>query len=203
MQTLLVAVHRNQVDDWNKSYETLSDYVVPRSSQQIHSDDDYFLFTVTLFQRCVDEFKTNCQMRKFIVRDYKDTTAGSGYDKNGNKTDKTDNDETVGKQIERLENDVKKQFGPLLRWLKVNYCEAASVMMHLKCLKCFIESVLRYGLPVNFEAVLLEPPSRSVNKLQGVLDNTYKHLDRMGGSDQVPVDTEGLGVGVANTESCI
>merc|ERR1712117_559314 len=132
---------------------------------------------------------------------YKDTTAGSGYDKNGNKTDKNDNDETVGKQIERLENDVKKQFAPLLRWLKVNYSESVSIMMHLKCLKCFIESVLRYGLPVNFEAVLLEPPSRGVNKLQLVLDNTYKHLDRMSGGKDDPVDTEGLGVGVASTLS--
>ena len=201
LQTLLVAVHRNQLDEWNKGYETLADYVVPRSSQEIHSDDDHHLFTVTLFQRCVDEFKTNCSMKKFVVREYKDTTAASGYDQNGDKTEVAKEDENVGKQIDRLEQDVKKQFAPLLRWLKVNYNEAVSIMMHLKCLKCFIESVLRFGLPVSFEAVLLEPAGRSASKLQMVLDNTYKHLDRMGGSSQEPVDVEGLAVGVANTES--
>jgi len=199
LQTLLVAVHRNQLEEWNKGYETLADYVVPRSSQEIHSDDDHHLFTVTLFQRCVDEFKTNCSMKKFVVREYKDTTAASGYDQNGNKTEIAKEDDNVGKQIERLEQDVKKQFAPLLRWLKVNYNEAVSIMMHLKCLKCFIESVLRFGLPVSFEAVLLEPAGRSASKLQMVLDNTYKHLDRMGGSSQEPVDVEGLAVGVANT----
>lgn len=54
-------------------------------------------------------------------------------------------------------------------------------------------------MPVSFEAVLLEPAGRSASKLQMVLDNTYKHLDRMGGNSQEPVDVEGLAVGVANT----
>merc|ERR1712226_469340 len=138
-------------------------------------------------------------MKKYVVRDYKDTTAGSGYDQNGNKSEKNKDEETVGKQIERLENDVKKQFAPLLRWLKVNYAESVSIMMHLKCLKCFTESVLRYGLPVNFEAILLQPPVRGVSKLQSVLDQTFKHLDRLGQSNQnEQFDTEGLSVGMTS-----
>lgn len=39
---------------------------------------------------------------------------------------------------------------------------------------CFI---FRYGLPVNFQAMLLQPNKRTMKKLREVLYDLYKHLD--------------------------
>lgn len=35
----------------------------------------------------------------------------------------------------------------------------------------------RYGLPVNFQAMLLQPNKKTMKKLREVLNDLYKHLD--------------------------
>ena len=35
----------------------------------------------------------------------------------------------------------------------------------------------RYGLPVNFQAMLLQPSKKTMKKLREVLNDLYKHLD--------------------------
>lgn len=41
----------------------------------------------------------------------------------------------------------------------------------------FLLDVLRYGLPVNFQAMLLQPNKKTMKKLREVLYDLYKHLD--------------------------
>lgn len=44
--------------------------IVPRSSQLITQDQEYGLFTVTLFKKVIEEFKLHAREKKFIVRDF-------------------------------------------------------------------------------------------------------------------------------------
>jgi hypothetical protein len=44
--------------------------IVPRSSQLIIQDQEYGLFTVTLFKKVIEEFKLHAREKKFIVRDF-------------------------------------------------------------------------------------------------------------------------------------
>lgn len=53
-------------NDWNHYYEKLTDMIVPRSSQLISQDQDYGLFTVTLFKKVVDEFKLHAREKKLV-----------------------------------------------------------------------------------------------------------------------------------------
>lgn len=69
--TALVAVPKQLEKEWLASYESLTQMVVPRSTQRIAEDDEYFLFTVTLFQRVLDEFTGKARENKFVVRDFK------------------------------------------------------------------------------------------------------------------------------------
>uniref|UniRef100_A0AAX7T918 V-type proton ATPase subunit C n=1 Tax=Astatotilapia calliptera TaxID=8154 RepID=A0AAX7T918_ASTCA len=55
--------------------------------------------------------------------------------------------------------------------------EAFIAWIHIKALRVFVESVLRYGLPVNFQAMLLQPNKKTMKKLREVLNDLYKHLD--------------------------
>ncbi|KFV91575.1 V-type proton ATPase subunit C 2, partial [Eurypyga helias] len=74
--------------------------------------------------------------------------------------------------------------GPLLRWLKVNFSEAFVAWIHVKALRVFVESVLRYGLPVNFQAMLLQPNRKSVKRLRDVLNTVFKHLDEVAAANR-------------------
>ncbi|CAH2007260.1 unnamed protein product [Acanthoscelides obtectus] len=51
LQTLLVIVPRSQFNEWNATYEKITDMIVPRSSQLITQDNEYGLFTVTCSKR--------------------------------------------------------------------------------------------------------------------------------------------------------
>ncbi|KTF80923.1 hypothetical protein cypCar_00047267 [Cyprinus carpio] len=114
---------------------------------------------------------------KFTVRDFQ-------YNEEEMKADK--------EEMTRLSTDKKKQFGPLVRWLKVNFSEAFIALIHIKALRVFTESVLRYGLPVNFQAMLLQPNKKNVKKLRKGLQDRYKHLDSSATVIDASMDIPGL-----------
>ncbi|NXC25079.1 VATC1 ATPase, partial [Campylorhamphus procurvoides] len=176
--TLLVIVPKGNYNDWVKQYETLAEMVVPRSSNVLFEDQDSYLCNVTLFRKAVDDFKHKAREYKFMVRDFQ-------YNEEEMKADK--------EEMNRLSTDKKKQFGPLVRWLKVNFSEAFIAWIHVKALRVFVESVLRYGLPVNFQAMLLQPNKKTMKKLREVLYDLYKHLDSSAAAIiDAPMDIPGL-----------
>ncbi|KAH8407731.1 hypothetical protein KR222_011807 [Zaprionus bogoriensis] len=184
LTTLLVIVPKALANDWLANYEKITDMIVPRSTQLIKEDPDYCLFNVTLFKKVTEEFKLHARERKFIVRDFVYNEEELAAGKN---------------EMTKLMTDKKKQFGPLVRWLKVNFSEAFCALIHVKALRVFVESVLRYGLPVNFQAILIEPNKKSVKRLRDVLNQLYGHLDGASAGGHVSsadnVDIPGLGFG--------
>lgn len=52
-------------------------------------------------------------------------------------------------------------------------CELSSGAAHAHV----VCSSSRYGLPVNFQAMLLQPNKKTMKKLREVLNELYKHLD--------------------------
>ncbi|XP_059883075.1 V-type proton ATPase subunit C 2 isoform X3 [Delphinus delphis] len=68
--TLLVIVPKPSYVQWQKTYESLSDMVVPRSTKLIAEDNECGLFTVTLFRKVIDDFKTKAKENKFTVREF-------------------------------------------------------------------------------------------------------------------------------------
>ncbi|XP_053057220.1 V-type proton ATPase subunit C 2 isoform X4 [Acinonyx jubatus] len=191
--TLLVIVPKPSYAQWQKTYESLSDMVVPRSTKLIAEDNEGGLFTVTLFRKVIDDFKTKAKENKFTVREFY-------YDEKEIKRER--------EELSRLLSDKKQQYqtscvalkkgsstfpdhkvqGPLLRWLKVNFSEAFIAWIHIKALRVFVESVLRYGLPVNFQAVLLQPHKKSSTKrLREVLNSVFRHLDQVAAASVLDV----------------
>uniref|UniRef100_A0AAR2LF32 V-type proton ATPase subunit C n=1 Tax=Pygocentrus nattereri TaxID=42514 RepID=A0AAR2LF32_PYGNA len=147
--TMLVVVPKASYPDWQKTYETLSEMVVPRSSNLLFEDQDSGLFSVTLFRKAIDDFKLKSRENKFIVRDFQ-------YNEEEMKADK--------EELTRLSTDKKKQF----------------VALHL------------YGLPVNFQAMLLQTNKKNIKKLREVLHELYKHLDGSAAIIDASMDIPGL-----------
>ncbi|XP_023226769.1 V-type proton ATPase subunit C-like [Centruroides sculpturatus] len=140
----------------------------------IYEDGEHGLFNVTLFIKDVEEFKRVAREKRFSVRDFTYSEEELAKGKNA---------------LAQLESDKKKQYSQLVRWLKVNFSEAFTAWIHVKALRVFVESVLRYGLPVNFQAMLLKPNKKTMRKLREVLNHHYSHLDTsiaQGPIDDIP-----------------
>ncbi|XP_078133615.1 V-type proton ATPase subunit C 1-B-like [Sander vitreus] len=178
LTTLLVVVTRGSYSQWERTYESLSEFVVPRSSRKLYEDGEGGLFSVTLFKRAVCEFKAKAQESKFTVRDYSF-------------------DMEAKKQQEMKKHSVlkKEQYGVFVRWLKVNFSEVFVAWIHLKAMRVFVESVLRYGLPVNYQALVLHTDKKHSKKLREELASLFIHLDptaTASKTDQVSCDIPGL-----------
>ncbi|KAH7883898.1 ATPase V1 complex subunit C [Phlebopus sp. FC_14] len=161
MQTCLVAVPKTLTKEWNVKYERLSSMVVPRSSSAIASDDEYTLFGVVIFKRVYDEFLQKCRENKFIVRDF------------------VYSEEQIDKQREELQMTgitEKELWTELLRLSRTNFSESFQILVHLKILRLFVESVLRYGLPANYVGLAIKPDLKSTKKTFSVLSNHFKYL---------------------------
>jgi V-type H+-transporting ATPase subunit C len=184
LQTLCVIVPKPLYKEWRSSYETLADMVVPRSTELIMEDAEFGLFTVTVFRKVVEEYKLHAREKRFAVREYE-------YDPKALEEER--------KEKEKLERDLKRQFGPLMNWLKVNFSQVFSAWLHLKALRVFSESVLRYGLPVNFLSVIIKPHRKSQKKVHELLKDQYGYLDsNFSIADMEQIDLPGLGFNQAD-----
>ena len=135
LETHLLAVPNSMVKDYLKSYESMCDMVVPRSSIQVAQDDEYALYAVTTFKKVAAEFVHKCREKRWIPRDY---------------TYKEGGKEAEQREVEQLAKEEKKVWGEALRLGRTGYSEAAMVWIHVMVLRVFVETVLRYGLPLDF-----------------------------------------------------
>ncbi|GFZ03933.1 vacuolar ATP synthase subunit C [Actinidia rufa] len=187
LTTLLAIVPKYSEKDWLSSYETLTAYVVPRSSKKLYEDNEYALYTVTLFHRDADNFRTKARDRGFQIRDFE-------YD--------PETQESRKQELEKLMHDQETLRSSLLQWCYASYGEdvvsfvlvttillvelrlpfsiviaflrycSTTVLSHPGYLvvRVFAESILRYGLPPSFLSVVLAPSTKSEKKVRSILE---------------------------------
>lgn len=144
LQTVLIAVPKSLEKDYLNCYESLVKMTVPRSAHVIKSDQEYVLYTTTLFKKYVPDFYQACRERKFVPRDFVYS-------------------EDVLNQMRR-EHEVAAQTenrlrGELIRLAKAAYSDITSNWFHIKAIRIFVESVLRYGLPPDFVTSVIKLPN--------------------------------------------
>ncbi|PPQ90432.1 hypothetical protein CVT25_014950 [Psilocybe cyanescens] len=169
LETLLVAVPKALTKDWNDKYERLTSMVVPRTSTVITSDDEYSLVSVVVFRRVHDEFVQKCREHKFIVRDF------------------VYSEEEIAKQQQELEvagTTAKELWTELLRLARTNFSESFQILVHLKVIRLFVESVLRYGLPAEYIGFAIKPESKNVKKIFNVLQTQFAYLSSKSNAGQ-------------------
>jgi len=76
----------------------------------------------------------------------------------------------------KLQDDKERIRMNLIKWCKLNFSEVFIAWLHLKAIRTFVESVLRYGLPINFQAMLLLPNKGKQRNLRRSLGDLYKVL---------------------------
>uniref|UniRef100_A0A7N2QZL6 V-type proton ATPase subunit C n=1 Tax=Quercus lobata TaxID=97700 RepID=A0A7N2QZL6_QUELO len=165
--TLLAIVPKYSQKDWLASYETLTSYVVPRSSKKLYEENEYALYTVTLFGCVADNFRTAARERGFQIRDFEYSPEAQ---------------ESRKQELEKLMQDPGSLRSSLLQWCYNSYGEVFSSWMQFCPVRVFAESILRYGLPPSFLACVLAPSVKSEKKVRSILEGTYwKTEDEAGG----------------------
>ena len=140
LETHLVAVPKQLTKDFIKSYETISPFIVPRSAELIEADNEYSLYAVTTFKKHGQEFVHKCREHKWTPRDFK-------YKEGGREEEE--------KEVEKVKKDERKVWGEALRLGRTAWGEAVMAWIHVLALRVFVETVLRYGLPLNFVCGLI------------------------------------------------
>ncbi|KAF9666161.1 hypothetical protein SADUNF_Sadunf16G0200000 [Salix dunnii] len=187
--TLLAIVPKYSQNEWLTNYETLTNYVVPRSSKKLYEDNEYALYRVTLFKRVADNFRTNAREKGFQIREFEYSPEAQ---------------ESRKQELERLVQDQESLRSSLLQWCYTSYGEVIffsflffflllgqynsgkhknysgkdigdvgqktiedevfSSWMHFCAIRVFAESILRHGLPPSFLACVLSPSMKSEKK---------------------------------------
>jgi len=133
-------------------------FIVPRSSVLLAKDNDSALYSIVVFTKDIEEFKTACRSKRYTVRRNDPSTFINEEEK-----------ATLKKAQEK-----KKKL--LQRWTLQSFGDAFNGWLHLKCIQCFVESILRYGLPPDCVSMLINPKKGSEKKLIKILCDHYKSL---------------------------
>ena len=156
--------------------------VVPGSLVLIRQNGDSLLYLMTVVKsqkvtnqagatdswKVSDAFFHACKKKRITVRDFD-----------------WDPEKATEKRMAaaKLDADFDHYEVKTLDWCRVHYGEAVVAWAHVKAVRVFVESVLRYGLPPEFDTVLLTPKLGKEKKLRSILERLYGHLDESGGAD--------------------
>jgi len=158
LTTLFVVVSKHTKLEWQSSYEKFCEFVVPRSSKVVAEDNNNALFTVTLFRRVADTFKSAARTRGFQVREYE-------YD--------PDHQQESQAASQTLQQDAQAKRSQLEEWSSTAYGEAFSAWIHTCAVRLFTESILRYGLPPQFLGTLMKPNAKAQPRLRKTLASIF------------------------------
>ncbi|CAX44017.1 V-ATPase C subunit, putative [Candida dubliniensis CD36] len=165
LTTILIAVPNNLLDDFYKNYETLTLFVIPRSAELIAKDQEFHLFTVTLFKKYQQEFINNSREHRWHPR-----------------TDFIYNEEILNelrKEFDLTQATELKLKNDLIRLTKTAYSDIMANWFHIKIIRTYVEAVLKYGLPPQFDNYLIKfngSNLKNVDKAKKELINKFNYL---------------------------
>lgn len=158
--SVLVVVTTSQNDSFLSGYETLSPMVVPKSARKIIADKDHVLYSVTVFRKFVDEFVSKVREQKWVVRelDFSESMAAD-----------------ADAEVQSASEQEKRLFGEMTRLASAAYGDVIKAWGHVRTLRVFVESVLRYGLPPVFITASFIPV-KSIDKTESLLVSKFGYL---------------------------
>lgn len=154
--------------------------VIPGSAFRLHTEGDNHLYGITILKGhseagyydgdefvagkyvdYLDQVKHVFREKRFPLREFVFDASKAG----GLET-----------QLEHAKWELQQIHAAILRWCKAHYGEVFSGWMHLKVIRVFVESILRYGLPADFTAVILEPNMRRLSSVQAAVSGAVAKI---------------------------
>jgi V-type H+-transporting ATPase subunit C len=164
LTTIPVILAKGGEVEFLKVYETMSDHVVPKSAKPFKGAVDKegnSIWRVVVFRSAAEAFKKACRERKFTVRDFE--YSEEAYKK-------------LQASRAELETQVQKQFELVKGLYKAAWSDTVVAWIHIKAMRVFVESVLRFGMPPKFAAFIVSPKASSAQAARKAL------ADKLGAS---------------------
>jgi len=162
LTTVVVVLSKGTEKEFLGSYESLTPQVVPGSAKCFTSLTDKEGTSIWRVVLCTagaptdakthganpaDNFKRACRERRYVARDFE-------YSADGHKK--------LVASRQRLEQEVSAQQAMITGIYRDAWSDVMHALVHVKAMRIFVESVLRYGMPPKFSAFVVSPPA---NKL--------------------------------------
>jgi len=145
----------------SKSSKIQCGSVVPRSAQHIATEGEFSLYRILVLKKGAEAIKNLSREKRYTVRPFK-------YD--------PDEDKKTEGEKERLTASRYRQWKFLYQWCITTYEESFLFWVHIKAIRIYVESVLRYGLPADLVATVIEPKKGKEPKLRQALKDLYSNL---------------------------
>lgn len=152
----------------------LCENVVPGSAKSLVAEDDFVLYRIVIFKKGEENIKKLLRQERFTVRQFK-------YD--------PEEVSAAKRRKKGLQEKRNKAWNAVLKWCKVYFERIFKMWIHVKALRCFVETILRYGLPPNFQAYLIEIKPKQLEKLRASLKRLYANLDSSLADEDTSQDT--------------
>lgn len=165
--TILIAVPNNLIRDFEDSYEKLTEFVIPRSASEIAKDAEFTLYTVTLFKKFQQEFIQKSREHKWHPRvdfEYSEETLNE-----------------LRKEFDITKTTQAKAKNDTIRLAKTAYSDIFAAWLHIKAIRVYVESVLRYGLPPQFNYHLIKFSGSNIKNTDKARKELIKKFGYLGG----------------------
>ncbi|KEG15105.1 vacuolar ATP synthase subunit c [Trypanosoma grayi] len=156
--TIFVAVPAASQKDWTETYWSLNEFICPQSNRVVAEDKEYVLNSIVTFRKAMDDVKMACRKKRFIVREI----------------DGADDLSVI--EIKELNQKAEKERKTLYTvvWQQYSVCYVAWI--HVKALRVFVESLLKYGLPPRCIPVVLQVDSKKEMEIRKKISQLYPNL---------------------------
>lgn len=115
--------------------------VVPRSSHPLSEDADFTLYSVTLFKKHASEFIARARANHFVPREFRWSDVAVAEDE---------------REARDVAANERRLYADVLRLARTAHSDLFMAWTHVKALRVFVESVLRYGLPLEFVSAVIQ-----------------------------------------------
>ena len=116
------------------------------------------LNSIVVFLKVMDDVKAACRKRRYVVREVEGT------------------DDLSSAELKELQQKAEKEKKALYTLLWQQYCTCYVAWIHLKAVRVFVESLLKFGLPPRFIAVVLQVPADKEAEIRKRIAQIYPDL---------------------------
>lgn len=163
--TVFVAVPAASQKEWKETYWKMNEYVCPQSNRVVAEDKEYILNSFVTFRKVMDDVKSACRKKRYVIRE-------------------VDNSEDLSMaDLKELQQKAEKEKKALYTLLWQQYCTCYVAWIHLKAVRVFVESLLKFGLPPQFISVVLQVPQSKEAEIRQRIAQLYPDLSTPLGGD--------------------
>lgn len=134
LKVMYVVIQKSKISEFNRIvYE--SPHISSDAVEKINSDEDHDLFKLYILHHSEEEVRSMMHAEGFLIKDLDENMMSS-------------------KEIITERRKTEERFSAieriLMTFVNIHLIEALKILVHVKLLRLFVESVYRYGLPTEY-----------------------------------------------------